>query len=172
MVRHAIRPQPKRELMRIFLIALCFAIWVAAGCADPELGKSQSIGEQATKAPEAKWPDKNTPEGKFAGRYWMARGPVDKVEKISMTLQPNMTCLLSVEYVRSHTPTKLYKGTWKATNDAATCTFTEIAGVPGNSVFIFRNEGNGFVSTQWDKANLGDEPLKFQRASGGPMGAR
>jgi len=156
--------------MKIKHLLLAFCALVAVfGCATSSSNKAPKL-TAAPGAEDFKWPDKNTPEGKFAGRYTSYRGPDLKGEDMTMTLQPNMTCLISIEYVLQKKPNLVFKGTWTATNDAATCTFTEIGRKPANEKFVFKFDGNDLVTEQHDETTIGKGTLRFVRASGGPIG--
>ncbi len=145
------------------LFALCW-VPIASGCAD-----SGETAAAPKTQPQVKWPDKNTPEGKFAGRYWLARGSGKDEQKVSTTLQPDMTVLLSIEYRGSNQPADVFKGTWKATQDAATCKFTERSGKPIDTSIVYKFEGRSMISVEWDKSIFGNEPMKFQKSSGGAL---
>lgn len=156
----------------LLLTAFCQLLTVS-GCAsrsDEHLSNPQSATHNPqSESPSTPWPDPSTPEGKFAGRYWLSRGSGADQQTVSTVLQPNMVCLLSIEFRGIKRPTLAFRGTWSAEKDTATCKFTECSGTPILTSVVYKFEGRNMVSIQWDEPTFGPQPLKFQKASGGAM---
>lgn len=169
MGRYAVRSQSRLKLIHIYLLLLAAcSVLTIFGCGnstEPMVDKSTAgYGEQ----PDVKWPDPNTPEGKFVGRYMFDRGFGKDDLTYSTTLQPDMSALLSIEYRGIRHPTEAFRGTWSVSKDRAICRFTDHSGKPIDTTVVYEMQNRRLVSVQWDKELFGKEPMSFRHASGGP----
>lgn len=129
------------------------------------VAQAQETVPAATEVPVAPV----VPNSKLVGTYSGVLPAADSAARIvTLDLALDGTATMTTQFIGKSTPS-IESGTWVGTNDTADATFTQIDGQPEDNRISWKLQGNGLVTTAYDKAQYGTAGLPLARVGTGEI---